>query len=137
MAEGEKVLGCPITDSMNREFCMCPEGTRTPNLARMFVYRFDWDVSKAMANWHKHGVSFKMATTVFRDRRALSRYDAAHSQHEERWITLGLVETGQVVVLLDLDSAGQVFAFGDDERDAAGGSADDGHQVRAVAVPPG
>jgi hypothetical protein len=45
------------------------------------------------------------------------------------------LEPGEVVVLLDLDVASQVFAFGDDERDAAGGSADDGHDVRAVTVP--
>jgi uncharacterized protein len=64
-----------------------------------FVYRFDWDISKAMANWHKHGMSFEVAATVFRDPLALSRYDAEHSQNEERWITLGLAETGQLVVV--------------------------------------
>jgi uncharacterized protein len=69
-------------------------------MTQRFVYRFDWDISKAMANWHKHGVSFKMAATVFRDPLALSRHDAAHSQDEERWVTLGLVETGQLVVVV-------------------------------------
>jgi uncharacterized DUF497 family protein len=66
-----------------------------------FLYRFDWDIRKAMANWHKHGVSFEMAATVFRDPLALSSYDAEHSgQSEDRWITVGLVETGQLVVVV-------------------------------------
>ncbi len=55
-----------------------------------------------MANWHKHGVTFKMAATVFRDPLALSRYDAEHSQDEERCITLGLAETGQLVVVVHI-----------------------------------
>lgn len=65
-----------------------------------FVYLFDWDISKAMANWHKHGVSFEVAATVFHDPLALSRYDVEHSQSEERWVTLGKAETGQLVVVV-------------------------------------
>jgi hypothetical protein len=38
-----------------------------------FVYLFDWDISKAMANWHKHGVGFEVAATVFQDPLALRR----------------------------------------------------------------
>lgn len=69
-------------------------------MTRRFVYRFDWDIRKAMANWHKHGVSFKVAATVFRDPLALSRYDLEHSQDEARWITLGQADTGQLVVVV-------------------------------------
>jgi uncharacterized DUF497 family protein len=65
-----------------------------------FVYRFDWDTNKALANWHKHGVSFEVAATVLRDPLALSRYDVEHSQSEERWITLGQAESGQLVVVV-------------------------------------
>jgi uncharacterized protein len=65
-----------------------------------FVYLFDWDISKAMANWHKHGVGFEVAATVFQDPLALSRYDVEHSESEERWVTLGKVETGQLVVVV-------------------------------------
>ena len=69
-------------------------------MTQPFVYRFDWDISKAMANRHKHGVSFEVAATVFRDPLALSRYDREHSQSEERWITLGLVVTGHLMVVV-------------------------------------
>ncbi len=65
-----------------------------------FVYRFDWDANKALANWHKHAVSFELAATVLRDPLALSRYDVEHSEAEERWITLGLAETGQLLVVV-------------------------------------
>jgi uncharacterized DUF497 family protein len=71
-----------------------------PHGRERFTYRFDWDINKAIANWQKHGVSFRLAATVFCDPLALSRYDFEHSQHEERWITLGLAETGRLVVVV-------------------------------------
>lgn len=64
-----------------------------------FVYRFAWDPSKATANRRKHGVSFEQAATVFRDPLALSRYDEEHSEGEERWLTLGQVENGMLLVV--------------------------------------
>jgi uncharacterized DUF497 family protein len=69
-------------------------------MTKRFIYDFDWDIIKAMANWQKHGLSFEVAATVFRDPLALSRYDIEHSQSEERWITLGLAVTGQLVVVV-------------------------------------
>ena len=62
-------------------------------------YNFEWDPDKARKNEDKHGVSFENATTAFRDPRALSVYDDEHSATEDRWITLGLSETGAVVVV--------------------------------------
>ena len=53
-------------------------------------YNFDWAPSKETANLQKHGVSFRLAATVFRDPLQLSIYDEEHSQQEDRWITLGL-----------------------------------------------
>ena len=68
-------------------------------MAERFVYRFAWDQPKANANRRKHGVSFELAATVFRDPLALSRYDEEHSEAEERWLTLGQVENGQLLVV--------------------------------------
>lgn len=65
-----------------------------------FVYHFDWDVAKALANWSKHAVRFEAAATVFRDPLALSRYDVEHSEAEERWATLGQTEAGQLIVVV-------------------------------------
>jgi len=60
---------------------------------------FEWDPEKASSNWRKHGISFERAATVFRDREALSLYDRAHSQGEDRWITLGMDSQGQLLVV--------------------------------------
>ena len=66
----------------------------------MFEYRFTWDPIKAVSNWRKHGVSFKLATTVFSDRLALSIRDEEHSETEERWLTLGQAKNGRLVVVI-------------------------------------
>ena len=62
-------------------------------------YDFEWDPDKARANRRKHGVGFEDATTVFKDSRALSVYDDAHSAAEERWITLGFAATGALLAV--------------------------------------
>jgi uncharacterized DUF497 family protein len=53
------------------------------------TYDFEWDAHKANANVTKHGVTFEQAATVFLDAMALTVFDDAHSQFEERWFTLG------------------------------------------------
>ena len=62
-------------------------------------YNFEWDPDKAKLNQRKHGVGFEQAATVFRDPRALSVFDDAHSQTEERWITLGVAAGGGLLVV--------------------------------------
>jgi uncharacterized protein len=52
-----------------------------------------WDPAKAQPNLAKHGVSFDQAATVLLDPLALTVFDAEHSQHEERWFTLGTSRT--------------------------------------------
>lgn len=62
-------------------------------------YDFEWDVKKASGNMRKHKISFERATTIFRDPNLLSIPDEEHSKSEERWITMGLDETGSLLVL--------------------------------------
>ena len=64
------------------------------------VYHFDWDANKARSNQRKHGVSFQLATTVFRDPLALTIYDDEHSEGEERWVTLGRAGNGHTLVVV-------------------------------------
>ena len=64
-----------------------------------FEYNFEWDARKAAANIHKHGVRFEIAATVFRDAMAMSLFDQKHSADEDRWITLGLDNHGQLLVV--------------------------------------
>ncbi len=63
------------------------------------VYEFDWDPFKALANIRKHGVSFDEAATVLLDPLALTVYDEAHSDQEERWFTLGLDARGKLLAV--------------------------------------
>ena len=51
--------------------------------------RFRYDPQKARANLSKHGVSFAEAQTVFEDPLAYTVWDEAHSDDEQREITIG------------------------------------------------
>jgi uncharacterized DUF497 family protein len=51
--------------------------------------KFEWDHKKAGLNLKKHGISFKEASTVFRDPLALIFDDEAHSGQEHREIIIG------------------------------------------------
>ena len=53
------------------------------------AFDFEWDATKARSNADKHGVTFDQAATVWGDTLALTVFDPAHSQYEERWFTLG------------------------------------------------
>ncbi len=50
--------------------------------------RFDWDRTKAAANFRKHGVSFSEAITVFMDPLAYTIEDVAHSGSERREVII-------------------------------------------------
>jgi len=69
-------------------------------VAAPFAYTFEWDPNKAVANRRKHGVGFEQAATVFKDPLAVSIYDEDHSDQEERWITLGKADNGQLLVVI-------------------------------------
>jgi uncharacterized DUF497 family protein len=53
---------------------------------------FAWDPAKANSNVAKHGVTFAQAASVLSDPLALTVFDDAHSEFEERWFTLGSSE---------------------------------------------
>jgi len=61
---------------------------------------FSWDSRKAKANFAKHGISFPLSTSVFRDSMALTIYDEEHSEGEERWVTIGKAHNGQYLVIV-------------------------------------
>lgn len=60
---------------------------------------FTWDPVKAASNLVKHGVSFPQAATVLADVLALTVFDAAHSEFEERWFTLGMSSDGTLLAV--------------------------------------
>ena len=63
-------------------------------------YNFDWNPIKEKQNIRKHKINFRLASTVFRDPYQLTLYDEEHSQYEDRWITLGLDDTGILRVII-------------------------------------
>ena len=62
-------------------------------------YNFEWDPRKARSNYRKHGIRFEEAATVFRDPRALTIFDTDHSEHEDRWITMGISKKGRLLIV--------------------------------------
>ena len=60
---------------------------------------FTWDPAKAASNLAKHRVSFSQAAEVFRDSLALTLFDTAHSEFEERWFTLGMGPDGRLMAV--------------------------------------
>ena len=62
--------------------------------------RFSWDENKARANLAKHGVSFRLASSIFLDPLALTLFDEAHSGNDERWVTIGRAGNGQILVVV-------------------------------------
>ena len=62
-------------------------------------YYFEWDPNKAKQNIRNHKISFERAATIFLDPIALSIFDDEHSEIEERWSTLGIDNTGILLVV--------------------------------------
>ena len=65
----------------------------------MRALRFEWDDTKESQNHRKHGVSFHEAMSVFSDERAMLIDDPDHSEHEERFILLGLSSALRTLVV--------------------------------------
>lgn len=63
-------------------------------------YDFEWDPTKARVNLKKHGVSFEVAVTIFRDPHAVTVFDEEHDENEDRWITMGIAEEGNLLVVI-------------------------------------
>jgi len=63
-------------------------------------YHFEWDWEKAKSNLTKHKITFKDATSVFRDENAISISDEEHSEEEERWITIGLDSATRTLIVI-------------------------------------
>ena len=60
---------------------------------------FTWDPAKAASNAIKHAVTFAQAATVLLDALALTIFDAAHSEFEDRWFTLGMSSQGKLLAV--------------------------------------
>jgi len=61
--------------------------------------RFVWDPKKDELNRAKHGLSFEESTELFNSGiDYLAIYDEAHSENEDRFIAVGPIKRGVIVV---------------------------------------
>jgi len=61
---------------------------------------FEWDPVKDQVNRERHGISFEEASELFKSGDDyLEIYDEAHSDDEERFIGIGPIRAGFVVVI--------------------------------------
>ena len=67
------------------------------------MLKFVWNVSKAAANAHKHGVAIDEAATVFADPLSITIEDREHSFDELRLVTMGASSSGRILVVVHAD----------------------------------
>ena len=62
--------------------------------------KVEWDQAKNLANQRKHGVSFEEASELFRSGvDYLEVFDDAHSDVEDRFIAVGPIRRGLVLIV--------------------------------------
>ena len=69
---------------------------------------FEWDDEKATRNLAKHGVSFHEAATVLGDPLAMTYFDPDHSEDEDRYLTIGHANIGQVLIVSHTDRGDRI-----------------------------
>ena len=69
-----------------------------------------WDRNKNSSNQRKHRVSFEVAARVFLDPHRTEMYDDREDYGEDRWITIGAVESAVLVAAYTVrDEGGEVI----------------------------
>lgn len=63
--------------------------------------KFEWDENKNQQNKLKHAISFEQACHVFTDPMYLEMYDFEHSDIEDRYIAIGMVNDVLFVVFTE------------------------------------
>ena len=63
------------------------------------MLKFEWDPNKSVTNKKKHGISFEEAQTIFFDPDARVIEDPAHSEHEERFVIMGVSQRLRILTV--------------------------------------
>ena len=69
------------------------------------MIRFDWDASKALLNLKKHDVSFEEAQSAFYDDFAVQFFVEDHSDHEDRFLLLGMSSEANLLLICHCERA--------------------------------
>ncbi len=70
--------------------------------------KFEWDPQKADGNLKKHGVPFQEAASVLGDTLSITYPDPDHSAGEHRFITVGMSQSGRVLMVAHTDRRGSI-----------------------------
>jgi len=64
------------------------------------MIEFEWNITKALKNIEKHGITFEEASSVFYDDFAVQFYDTEHSELEEdRFLILGISNKSRMLMV--------------------------------------
>lgn len=66
---------------------------------------FEWDDEKNQIYIKKHGIDFETAARVFADENRLEIFDELHSDYEDRYITIGMINNVAYIVITERDNA--------------------------------
>ena len=74
---------------------------------------FEWDDAKDLSNQRKHGVSFSEAQRLFEsEAQILEIFDADHSDLKDRFIAIGPIDRGLVLVVYSQPEEGVIRIIG-------------------------
>ena len=73
-------------------------------------YKFVWDSEKAEINYRKHKIKFEEAAFVFLDEYKIDDYDEIHSDDEERFKIVGMVEKVLVVIYTERNDRNRIIS---------------------------
>ena len=62
--------------------------------------KFEWDDHKEQINIQKHGIDFSTAALAFNDIYRIETYDSLHSDIEDRYITIGQINSITLIVMV-------------------------------------
>ncbi len=68
-------------------------------MADQYSKYFEWDEAKEESNVLKHGVSFLEARSVFLDEEGIFISDPDHSEHEDRFLLIGMSSKSRMLVV--------------------------------------
>ena len=71
---------------------------------------FEWDDEKAAINKRKHKVSFETAANVFFDENRVEKLDDEHSDDEDRWQVIGMVNEILFVIYTERDEKTRIIS---------------------------
>ena len=62
--------------------------------------KFEWYAAKERKNIEKHGLDFVTAVRVFGDPYRIEYYDVKHSDDEDRYITIGMIDEAMIMLFV-------------------------------------